>query len=106
MIKLIAIGSMVLLSHNGMGGWFYDESCCHDLDCYQVADDAIAETAAGYLIKATGEVVPYAGPGGKALDGGVIARKKSKDEHFHRCSREGGRVTAPSICLYVPPGSV
>jgi hypothetical protein len=105
-MKLIAIGSLLWLAHSAPSGWAYDNECCSGMDCYEEPTGAVLETPAGYKIVATGEVVPYEGPGGKALDGGIIARRHSQDQSYHRCSRNGGDPKAPSLCLYVPPGSV
>jgi hypothetical protein len=91
------------LSHNAPAGWAYDSDCCSGVDCYEIDDSEIEITAQGYEIKATREVVPFVGSGGKALDGGIITRRRSKDEHYHRCSRQYGSRSAASICLYVPP---
>jgi len=72
-------------------GWAYGYECCSLADCREVSSDAIGEEPNGYVIKATGEVIPY----------GDRKIKKSKDERFHWCSR-GGKPDTPTICLYVP----
>lgn len=72
-------------------GWAYDYSCCNLMDCREVADAAVKTTRAGYVIVATGEVIPFNDP----------RIKRSKDEFFHWCSK-GGREDSETICLYKP----
>jgi hypothetical protein len=72
-------------------GWQYGWECCNLMDCRQVAHAAVEESPQGYVIKATGEVIPYSS---KKI-------KQSKDEFFHWCSK-GGKPDAETICLYVP----
>lgn len=72
-------------------GWAYGWECCNLMDCREVPESAIEESPAGYVIKATGEVIPYS-------DKKV---KQSKDERFHWCSK-GGKPDTATICLYVP----
>lgn len=73
-------------------GWTYDYSCCSALDCRQVDPAAVSETSKGYVIKLTGELVPY---GDKRI-------KRSKDEFYHQCTIGGDPKATHSICLYVP----
>ena len=49
----------------------------------------MALTARGWLIKATGEIVPSA------------KTAFSPDGRFHRCSA-GGATGAPTLCLFIP----
>jgi hypothetical protein len=68
---------------------WYPSQCCHERDCFGVPDDAVALTKAGWLVRATGEIVPL----GRAA--------YSPDGRFHRCTAEaaiGGRT----LCLFVP----
>ena len=73
-------------------GWTYDYSCCSAFDCRPLASNAVAETPQGYVIKLTGEVIPY---GDKRL-------KQSKDEFYHQCTIGGDPNAKHSICLYTP----
>lgn len=73
-------------------GWQYDYSCCSAMDCRQIDPVAVSETAQGYTIKLTGEVIPY---GDKRI-------KRSKDEFFHQCTIGGDPKAKHSICLYAP----
>lgn len=72
-------------------GWAYGWECCNLMDCREVPDSAVEEGPKGYVIKATGEVIPYSD---KKI-------KQSKDERFHWCSK-GGKPDTDTICLYVP----
>lgn len=86
-------------AHEAPSGWTYDISCCSQMDCREIKDDDIEITPQGYVIKATGETVTY---DGKSPTG--IKLKKSKDEHFHRCSSGyPGSDKGRTWCLYVPP---
>ncbi|TIW28727.1 MAG: hypothetical protein E5V63_04205 [Mesorhizobium sp.] len=73
-------------------GWTYDYSCCSAFDCRSVGTAAVAETSEGYVVKLTGEKIPY---GDKRI-------KRSKDEYFHQCTIGGDPKATHSICLYVP----
>ncbi len=75
-------------------GWTYPWSCCSGMDCRQVPATAIGQTPEGYVIKATGEVIPY---GSKKI-------KDSPDGEFHWCSKQG-KDDGETICLFIPPPS-
>lgn len=78
-------------------GWSYPFACCSGFDCREVRagkDKTVVETDKGYVIKATGELIPF---GDKRI-------KNSPDGEFHWCSH-GGRDTGGTICLFVPPRS-
>lgn len=68
---------------------WYPRDCCSGRDCYPVADSDVAWTAGGWLIKATGEVVPHE----KA--------RFAPDGRFHRCSVQG-KIGERTLCLFVP----
>lgn len=73
-------------------GWQYGWECCSLMDCRPVSDDEIAETPDGYLVKASGTLIPY---NSKKL-------KDSKDQFYHLCTR-GGKPDGEVICLYRAP---
>jgi hypothetical protein len=73
-------------------GWQYGWDCCSMMDCRPLASNAVAETPQGYVIRLTGEVIPY---GDKRL-------KQSKDEFYHQCTIGGDPKAVHSICLYKP----
>lgn len=73
-------------------GWTYDYSCCSAFDCREVGNLAVSTTKEGYVVKLTGEVIPY----------GDHRIKRSKDEFFHQCTIGGDPNAKRSICLYVP----
>ncbi len=72
-------------------GWTYPWSCCSNQDC-RAEPNGVAETPAGYTIKATGEVIPY---GDKRI-------KNSPDQDFHVCAHRAGLDAGKVICLFVP----
>jgi len=73
-------------------GWQYGWECCSFNDCRQVSTGDVSQTPAGYLIKQTGEIIPY-------LDSRI---KRSKDEFYHQCTVAGDPQALHSICLYAP----
>lgn len=95
----IGIGGLILWAgraeaHDAPAGWSYPFSCCSGLDCREVADQAIGETATGYKIKATNELISY----------GDTRIKDSPSGRFHRCS-VAGADDSRTICLFIPPRS-
>lgn len=73
-------------------GWKYPYSCCSDRDCKQAQGD-VKETANGYRIVATGEIVPY----------GDRRIKDSPDGMFHVCQQAGDFDKGRILCLFIPP---
>ena len=70
------------------------EACCNVDDCKRVPPEAVRGVRAGWLVAATGEIVPYA----EAL--------KSRDRDFHICRRGSSRpqpTPGPIVCLFAPP---
>ena len=74
-------------------GWKYPWSCCSNQDCKQMSGAGVVERENGYLIAATGEVVPY-------RDKRI---KDSPDGEFHWCAHQAGIDAGKTICLFVPP---
>lgn len=81
-------------AHEAPTGWSYSTSCCDSQDCHPAAPGEVEATPRGYLIRASGETIPY-------TDRRI---KPSGDSGMHRCSYYGF-VEAGTICLYVPAGS-
>lgn len=80
-------------------GWSYPFSCCSGIDCREVGDGKsskapvkIIETATGYKISTTGEVIAF----------GDTRLKDSPDGVFHWCS-VAGADDGRTICLFKPP---
>lgn len=76
-------------------GWKYPYACCSDVDCRPASDAEVRETATGYLIVATGEVVPFGDP----------RIKDSPDGRYHVCQVGGDFEHGRRLCLFVPPRS-
>lgn len=77
-------------------GWVYPWSCCSQMDCRPVSSPPngdVEERPEGYVIRSTGEVIPYA-------DKRV---KDSPDGTFHVCAHQAGIDAGHVICLFVPP---
>lgn len=79
-------------AHHAPTGWTYDYQCCSGIDCREVPDSAVRRSSKGYIITATGELIPY---GDKRI-------RNSKDEFYHWCS-VGGLPDTGTVCLYRPP---
>lgn len=77
-------------------GWSYPFSCCSGYDCREVnkkeSKIKIKQTAKGYVISSTGEMLEYS-------DARI---KDSPDGEFHWCS-VAGADDSRTICLFVPP---
>jgi len=78
-------------AHDAPSGWQYPWSCCSGHDCRPVATKAISTAKSGYVIRNTGEVVPYS-------DTRV---QSSPDGEYHWCSVAGAE-DGKTICLFVP----
>ena len=74
-------------------GWSYPFSCCSNQDCKQATDAEVREVVKGYLVTASGEIVPY---GDKRI-------KDSPDGLFHTCQVAGDFKEGRVLCLFVPP---
>lgn len=88
----IAVMMKDVMAHDAQSGWSYPASCCSDYDCREVADADVIEGPDGYVIRATGELIP-------------MTSKKvrpSPDGVFHWCS-VAGKDDGATICLFVPP---
>lgn len=79
-------------AHEAPLGWLYGIECCSNMDCRQLASGDVGEKPEGYLIRLTGEVIPY-------NDRRI---KLSRDEFYHQCTPGGKADAKRSICLYVP----
>lgn len=91
---IIAIACVVIFAYVARAGahdW-YPSNCCSGCDCRPIADDAVRVTAGGWLVVATGEVIPF----GKA--------RQSRDGRFHRCSPSYCRADGEdrTICFFAP----
>lgn len=88
--------AMVLLSpahpHDTPAGWAYNQWCCNDRDCRQLADGDVVERDGGWYIKSMDVHVPYNHP----------QIHISMDSHFHVCELPKGTVR----CFYVTGGGV
>lgn len=81
------------VAHEAPSGWKYPLLCCSNKDCRPVTSADVAETPDGYLIRATGEVVPY-------NDRRV---KPSGDLDMHLCQQHGDFDNGRVLCLFEPP---
>lgn len=81
--------ALLMLSSPALAHDWYDVDCCHDRDCYALADGSVTATSRGWLIRATGEIIPF----------GDARERRSRDSRFHMCQPKPGHTR----CLYVPP---
>jgi hypothetical protein len=70
---------------NAQGEW-----CCNMHDCEVVAEDEVRENGKGFVLVASGEVVPYS------------EAQISGDHQYWRCKRPSGLTRC---FFYPPPGS-
>jgi len=92
-VTCLAVLTVPALAHDAPLGWKYPLSCCSNKDCRQAADREVRETAAGYLLVTTGEVIPY----------GDHRVKDSPDGLFHACQQNGDFDKGRVLCLFAPP---
>jgi len=94
----ITAGSMRACAHEATNtagqplGWSYPLSCCSLTDCRPAASNEVRETANGYRLVTTGEVVPY-------TDRRV---KDSPSGDFHVCQQGGDFDKGRVLCLFRP----
>lgn len=84
-ITAIAGLLVVLWSASAPAHDWYPSSCCGGHDCGPIPGTDLKMEATGWLVRQTGEVIPF------------TAAHKSKDQRFHRCVYNG-----KTRCLFVP----
>lgn len=74
---------------------WYESACCHSRDCAPIPFSDVQITPEGYLIKPTGELIPFGQERKTPPEGGG---------RFHRCVYSDGstRKEGGKFCLYVP----
>jgi len=95
LVSVLSVPALALPAgaHEAPKGWSYPWSCCSNQDCQEVTDKGISERPEGYVVAATGEVIPY-------QDKRV---KNSPDGEYHWCAHQAGLDAGQTICLFVPP---
>lgn len=73
-------------------GWSYPLSCCSLRDCRPAKAGEVRETATGYVLATTGEVVGY-------QDKRI---KESPSGDFHVCQQGGDFDKGRVLCLFAP----
>lgn len=68
------------------------EWCCNHIDCAAEPAGGVTEGSGGYLVGATGEVIPY-----------TRVIWKSQDGAWWRCRYLGGERAGKTRCLIGPP---
>jgi hypothetical protein len=94
---VLAAATLSLASAHGPAQWIQDgsyrnavgELCCGEHDCFELANDDISVTSAGYLVRSTSETVPFS------------EAQPSPDGHYWRCQWGGARK-----CFFAPPPSI
>ena len=101
MITLATLSAIILgthtqaHAHQAPSGWQYPHACCSNQDCKPASHVEVRETRAGYLVVATGELVPL-------TDSRV---KDSPDGDYHLCQQGGDFDHGRVLCLFRPPNS-
>src|SRR5258708_2800247 len=97
-IALLAAGAIAApAAAHGPAQWIQDgnyknavgELCCGERDCFELADDDVKITGAGYYVVSKQETIP------------MNEAQPSPDGRFWRCEWGGKRK-----CFFAPPGSV
>lgn len=83
----IFCGFVGLVVTDAWGHSWYPGECCSGRDCAPLADSTVEEIAAGFLIKTTGEVVPFK------------ESRPSPDGRYHLCRSES---TGKRLCFFHP----
>lgn len=81
---------------------WYPRACCSSKDCFEIDADEIVAVQDGWLIVATGEVVPY---------GKTRTTPSEAGNTFHRCSINGApngntigrKSVSGQWCVWTPP---
>lgn len=94
LVTFITVMMKDVRAHDAPSGWTYPVSCCSDYDCREVDDTDVIEGPDGYVIRATGELIPMTS----------TKVRSSPDGAFHWCS-VAGKDDGATICLFVPPRS-
>lgn len=92
---IAALYAPLVKAHEAPTGWQYPYECCSNQDCKPASHVEVRETRGGYLVVATGEVVPL-------MDRRV---KDSPDGDFHICQVAGDFEHGKVLCLFRPPQS-
>lgn len=102
---VVALSAPAALAHE----WF-SRQCCSDKDCMVIPPEAVRWTDDGWVIVATGEVIPHGDPR-------IHDTPPEGGGQYGWCRRlaDSGPTVQPyvrpfkagdTICLYVPPGGV
>ena len=90
--RIVAALVFAVMASSATAHEFYAPECCNDKDCAPLPADAVSATPKGWLVKPTGEVVPYQSH----------KLRSAPDGQFHGCF-VGGDANKTMLCLYVPP---
>lgn len=97
--------AVALIATPASGHYFYEPECCDERDCEPLAPEHVEIRQDGYLIRLTGEVIPF-------KDARVSA---DNDYHWCRYHQQSTSVIQPydtesktykKPCFYAPPGGV
>ena len=90
--RIVAALVFAVMASSATAHEFYAPECCNDKDCAPLPADAVTATPKGWLVKPTGEVLPYQSH----------KLRRAPDGQFHGCF-VGGDASKTMLCLYVPP---
>lgn len=79
---------IAMLAATSRGHSWYPIECCSDRDCAPVASGGVGISAFGYVLKATGEVIPFS------------QARQSPDGAYHLCR---SLSTNAILCFFAPP---
>jgi hypothetical protein len=102
---MIILTALALTAVGAYAHSWYPLSCCSGMDCIPIPESAVRETAKGYVIVETGEVIAHGDPRIK------VTPPEDLDQGYHWCRKlsDGGNTytgktwkKGDTICLFVP----
>lgn len=101
MTRGLIIVALLALAFLSAGAWahdpaLYDTDCCrgedHGGDCAPVKEGEVIQTGDGYLVRITGEIIPF----------NSSKIRKSRDRQTHRCTIYRLIPESSTRCIYIP----
>jgi hypothetical protein len=102
---MIILTALALTAVGAYAHSWYPLSCCSGMDCIPIPESAVRETAKGYVIVETGEVIAHGDPRIK------VTPPEDLDQGYHWCRKlsDGSNTytgkswkKGDTICLFVP----
>ena len=89
-LRVLVCLSSILIAGGVQAHSWYPAECCDGRDCSVLPDDAVHASREGWMLRTTGETIPF----------DDVRVLKSPDGRFHQCIFPAERHTTQ--CLFVP----